>query len=115
MFSGPDIVSPPEPIFHPACQKVERNAVACFHQSIPKGKRVVKDGIVGEVAHGKAIDPVDRTWMRGACGVYAFDLKLAGKHGSGEEREQRRVDRYGLHRAGELSGPSVATEDRDRG
>jgi len=53
-----------------------------FKQSIGGGQRVVKNRIVGEVAHGKIIDPANRARMLNAGSIDTLDRDTAHKHSS---------------------------------
>jgi len=68
-----------EPVFHVGAEAVERDAAADFHEPVGDGKRVVKDRIVGEVAHGKVVEPVERAGLRLAV-IFEGDVDLAGEH-----------------------------------
>lgn len=54
----------------------------CFEQSISRGKGVVEDRVVGEVAHGKVVDPLDGACMPLPLPVDAFNRQLAHEHAS---------------------------------
>jgi hypothetical protein len=51
---------PTEPLLHCSLQGVEGDAEAGFKQAVGHGKRVVEVGMVGEVAHGEAVEPGER-------------------------------------------------------
>ena len=81
-FPWLEIAFAPEPIFHGGLETVEGYAVADLKERIGDGKRVVEDGVVGEVAHGKVIDLADGTGVTFAGGVDAVNGEAAGEHGS---------------------------------
>jgi len=66
MLSGPDVIFAAKPVLHAGLQAIEWNAISGLEQTIGDGKRVVEDGVVGEVAHGKVVDPADGAKMRRA-------------------------------------------------
>src|SRR6185312_4314403 len=51
----------PEPLFHRLSQSIERNAGADFNHPISDRKGIVKNRIVGEIAHRKIVKPFQRT------------------------------------------------------
>lgn len=69
-----------EPVLHGELEFVQRDAVSGFEETVGGGERIVEGGIVGEVAHGEVVDPVDGTQVRLAFGVDAFDKELASEH-----------------------------------
>jgi len=71
-----------EPVFHGNLQAVERDAVAGFEEAVGDGEGVVKDGVVGEVAHGEVVDLVDGAGVGLAGGVDALDGETADEHDS---------------------------------
>jgi hypothetical protein len=72
-FSRSDVSFAPEPIFHGWLEAIDWNPVSDLHQPVGHGEGVVKDGIVGEVAHGEVIDPPDRTGMTYPRGIDAHN------------------------------------------
>ena len=80
MLFGVDVAFAVEPVFHAATEAIERDAISGFEETVGDGKRVVEDGVVGEVAHREAVDPLDWTGMRFTCGVDAFDAEPADEH-----------------------------------
>jgi hypothetical protein len=70
-----------EPVLHGELEFVQGDAVAGFEEAVGSGEGIVEDGIIGEVAHGEVVDPVDRTQVRLAFGVDAFDTELPDEHG----------------------------------
>ncbi len=60
MLFGADVAFAAEPVFHAALEAIEWDATARFEKAVGDGKRVVEDGVVGEVAHREAVDPFDR-------------------------------------------------------
>ena len=81
MIIGSEVSFAAEPIFHGCLQSIEGNTVSTLEQPVGDGKGVVKDGVVGEVAHGKVVDPAKRAGMTAAFGIEALDGKLAREHG----------------------------------
>jgi len=79
---GLQIALAPEPAFHRDLELVDGNAMAGFKHSIACGKRIVEDRIVGEVAHGEAVDLADRASVARAGCIYTFNGYAALKHGS---------------------------------
>lgn len=79
-FTGLEIALAAKPVFHGCPEAVERDAEASFEKAVGDGERIVKDGVVGEVAHGEAVDPLNGAGMGAAFGVNAFDLELAEEH-----------------------------------
>jgi hypothetical protein len=78
---GSDVIFATEPGFHVGLELVEGDAVAGFEEAVGDREGVVEDGVVGEVAHGEVVDPLDGTGVRRACGVDALNGELAGEHG----------------------------------
>src|SRR5438270_5737499 len=56
-----DVVLATEPVFHRALQLRQRHAAAHFHQPVADGDGVIEDGVIGEVAHGEAVQPFQWT------------------------------------------------------
>jgi hypothetical protein len=73
-FFGSDVALASEPVFHAPLKTIDGNAIAGFKNTVCDWKRVVEDGVVGEVAHGKAIDPLDRAEVRDTFRIDAFDV-----------------------------------------
>ena len=69
-----------EPVFHGGLEAVQGDAVPCFEEAVGGGEGVVKDGVVGEVAHGEVIDPVDGAGVMPALAIDSFDGQLAREH-----------------------------------
>lgn len=82
MFSGFEVAFAAKPVFHGGLEAVEGDVVAGFEQAIGDGEGVVKDGVVGEVAHGKIVDPVERAGSFGTVGGEAMDGNFAHEHAS---------------------------------
>ena len=62
-------------------QTIDRDVASDLHLTVADGERVVEHGIVGEVAHGKAVEPLQRTEM--PLGAFdELDANLTGKHES---------------------------------
>src|SRR5271163_1286043 len=70
----------PEPILHRGSERVDRHTEADLQQTVSNRQRVVKNRVVGEVAHSKVVDPGDRTGVGRPIEVEAQDSQLAGKH-----------------------------------
>jgi len=81
MLVGFEIAFAAKPVFHGGLEAVEGDAVSGFEQPVGCGEGVVKDGIVGEVAHGEVVDLADGAGVRHAGGVDALDGDAAGEHG----------------------------------
>ncbi len=60
VFVGLEVAFAAEPVFHGEVEAVEGDAVARFEEAVGDGEGVVEDGVVGEVAHGEVVDPVQR-------------------------------------------------------
>jgi hypothetical protein len=75
------ITLPPEPILHRRFQFLDRNMSSDFHHPIGNGKGVVKHGGVGEIAHGKTVQPLQRTGQAPSV-IFVFHANPAGKHQS---------------------------------
>jgi len=63
VLAGLEVAFAAEPIFHRSLQSIEWHAVTRLQHSIGDGERVVKDCVVGEVAHGEVVDPADGAGM----------------------------------------------------
>src|ERR1700736_6304240 len=61
-FAGLQIAFAVEPVGHLFDEQVDWDTVAGFEEAVGDGERVVEDGVVGEVAHGEAIEVTD--WAR---------------------------------------------------
>ena len=70
-----------EPVLHGGPEFIERDTVTGFEQAIGGGEGVIENGVIGKVAHGEVVDPVDGTQVRLAFGVDAFDTELPDEHG----------------------------------
>jgi hypothetical protein len=70
-----------EPILHGGGEAVERDSIADFESAVGEGKGVVEDGVVGEVAHGKVVEPLDGTGLGGGGFGEEFDGDFALEHG----------------------------------
>ena len=70
-----------KPVFHRGLQAVERDFVADFEQTVSGGEGVVEDRVIGEVAHGEAVDVADGAGVALARGIDALDEEAAGEHG----------------------------------
>src|SRR5260370_8486732 len=68
-----------EPIFLCLSQWIEGYVRTYFHLAVGDGQRIVKHAGVGEVAHGKTIQPLQRTG-RALAVVVISDANLPGKH-----------------------------------
>jgi hypothetical protein len=69
-----------KPVLHFDAELIEGDAIADFEKAIGDRQGVVEDGVVGEVPHGKVIDPLDGAWMGCSSRVDAFDGEFAEKH-----------------------------------
>lgn len=54
--------------------------MACLEQSVALGQRVVEDRIVGEVAHGKIVDPSQRTGVGTPIRIDPENGEMAREH-----------------------------------
>ena len=81
MIAGGEVSLAAEPVFHGGLQARERDAVSALEQPVGDGEGVVEDGLVGEVTHGKIVDPAQRAGMTAAFGIKALDGELAREHG----------------------------------
>jgi hypothetical protein len=54
--------------------------VSRLQQPVPSRQGVVEDRIVGEVAHGKVVDPANRARVRRAGWIDSLDGDAAHKH-----------------------------------
>ena len=75
-----DIPLPPKPLRHGRLQPVQGHLVPGLHQPVGHRQRIVKDRVVGEVAHGKVVDPAQRARMAHPGRVYPLHRELARKH-----------------------------------
>src|SRR6185437_10861699 len=80
MFVRLQIAFAAEPVLHGRLEFVQRHAGARFEKAVGSGERVIEDGVVGEVAHGEVVDPLDGARVRVAFGIDTFDAEFAGKH-----------------------------------
>jgi hypothetical protein len=64
-----------EPVIHRRAQAVERDAIAYFQHAVGDGEGVVEGGVVGEIAHGEVIQPLDGAGQRW-CPVGDGDFAL---------------------------------------
>jgi hypothetical protein len=71
----------PEPVFHGREQAIERNAMPGFEHSVCGREGIVEDGVVGEIAHGKAVDVPDGAGMALTSSIDALDREAPRKHG----------------------------------
>ena len=81
-----------EPIFHCGAQLFGGNAASGFENAVRDGQSVVEYSIVSEIAHGKAVEPLQFTGLALAV-VLVFDLEFAGKHWNLFTTETRRTRR----------------------
>jgi hypothetical protein len=70
-----------EPVLHGGGEAVEGDAVADFEESVGDGEGVVEDGVVGEIAHGEVVEPVDGAGLGDGGFKEVFDGDFALKHG----------------------------------
>jgi hypothetical protein len=80
VLTGLKVAFAAAPVFQPGAELVEWYAVAGFEEAVGDGQGIVEDGVVGEVAHGKTVDPLDRTRVSFPCGIDALNGESAGKH-----------------------------------
>jgi hypothetical protein len=78
--AGFEVALAAEPVFHRGLQAMERYAVAGFEHAVGNRKRVVKNGVVGEVAHGEVVDPLDGAGVALACRIDSLNGELAREH-----------------------------------
>ena len=75
-----------EPVLHGGAEVVQGDAIADFEEAVGGGEGVVEDRVVGEVAHGEAVEPLDGAglwwgvWI--AVRGEVFDRDFALEHGS---------------------------------
>src|SRR5271166_6033108 len=69
-----------KPVFHGRLKAFEGHVRPGFEHSVGHGQRVVEDRIVGEVAHGKIVDPANRAGVPGAARVDPLNGKPAREH-----------------------------------
>ncbi len=98
-----------EPVFHGGLEAVEGDAVADFEGAVGEGKGVVEDGVVGEVAHGEVVEPLDGAGGGGGGFSEVFDGEFAIEHGAllEELEEHRGVEGVGLGPGAEQAGGGV--------
>jgi hypothetical protein len=82
-------------------QPVGRNTVPSLELPIAGRKRIVEDCIVGEVAHGEAVNLANRTRVARSRSIYTFNREAARKHGF-TLNDARRIpsSRRSAHRIG---------------
>lgn len=68
-----------KPVFHVVLEAIERHARANLHPAVRGRDSVVENGIVGEVAHGKAVEPFQQARLALTV-FFVFHADLAGKH-----------------------------------
>ena len=68
-----------KPLFHGGFEPIQRHSHAYAHQPIGHWKGIVENGIVGEVAHGKTIEPLERAEECISIFVVGY-FDLPGKH-----------------------------------
>ena len=81
MIIGAEVSLAAEPIVHGYLQSIEGNTVSTLEQPVGNRESVVKGGVVGEIAHGKVVDPAKGAGMTPAFGIEALDGELAREHG----------------------------------
>jgi len=91
VFAGLEVAFAAEPVFHGGEEAVEGDVVSGFEEAVGEGEGVVENSVVGEVAHGEVVDPVQRAG--GFCPVRgeAMDRKFTGEHVSTVEHGWRLV------------------------
>ena len=70
-----------EPVLHRFPELVEGNTGADLHLPVSDGKGIVKNAGIGEIAHRKRIQPLQRAW-KGVASVFILHTDLAGEHTS---------------------------------
>ena len=68
-----------KPILHGVPELVHGYAGTNLHLAVGNRERVIEDTGVGEVAHGKAVEPFQRAGKTAAIGL-VLHANLAGKH-----------------------------------
>jgi len=71
-----------KPVFHGRLKALERDARPGFEHSVGHRQRVIEDWIVGEVAHGKVVDPANRARVPDAAHINPLNGKPAREHPS---------------------------------
>lgn len=67
MLFGLKIAFAAEPVLHGGPELIERDTVTGFEQAIGGGESVIENGVIGEVAHGKVVDPFDWAGVGPTC------------------------------------------------
>src|SRR5690242_963458 len=73
------VTLPLEPVFHRRPQFFERDLAADLHHPIRQRQRVVELAGIGEVAHGKTVEPLQLAWP-GLSLVFKFHMNPASEH-----------------------------------
>ena len=71
-----------KPVLHGRLKAREWHARSGFEHSVGQGQRVVEDRIVGEVAHGKVVDPANWARVPRAAHIDPLNGKPACEHPS---------------------------------
>ena len=79
-FFGLQVAFAAEPVFHGWLKAVEWDVVSGFEKAIGDGQSVVEDSVVGEVAHGEIVDPVDGAGGFRSFGIYVANREFAHEH-----------------------------------
>lgn len=79
-LAGFEVAFAAEPVFHGGLKTGKWDAVPHFEQAVSRWKRIVKDRIIGEIAHGKVVDPVDGARGERSRGVNPLDGEHTRKH-----------------------------------
>ena len=75
-----EVAFAPEPVLHGFLELVERHSRSDLHASVGDGQGVVENRGVGEVPHGKVVQPLEGAGVALAVGL-VVDLELAEEHG----------------------------------
>ena len=93
-----------EPVLHVGSKPIEWDTGPGFDQSIADRKRVVKNGIVGEISHGKTVEPLQRHGMAQPT-IFEFDFDFPREHDdSSADIVNPRRGRLGLRSAALFGG-----------
>lgn len=68
-----------KPILHGAFQCLQGNQRTNFHAAVGHGKGIVKNSGIGEIPHGKAVQPLQRARQELAI-LLVFHTDFMGKH-----------------------------------
>jgi hypothetical protein len=79
-FTGFEVAFAAEPVFHGGVKAIEGDVVAGFEEAVGDGESVVEDGVIGEVAHGEVVDPMEGTGGWGAVRGDTVDRDFTDEH-----------------------------------